>query len=57
MLLIRSLLFNTAFYLNLALWLVAAMVTMVLPPRFLLMIYIILIKPSSKYLSYVVQEI
>ena len=38
MLLIRSLLFNTAFYLNLALWLIAAMVTMVLPPRFLLMI-------------------
>ncbi len=38
MLLIRSILFNTAFYLNLAMWLVAAMVTMVLPPRFLLMI-------------------
>lgn len=38
MLLIRSLLFNVAFYLNLALWLVAAMVTLVLPHRFLLMI-------------------
>ena len=38
MLLIRSLLFTVAFYLNLALWLVAAMVTMVLPARFLLMI-------------------
>lgn len=38
MLLIRSLLFNTAFYLNLAFWLLAAMVTMVLPPRFLLKI-------------------
>lgn len=38
MLLIRSILFNTAFYLNLAMWLIAAMVTMVLPPRFLLMI-------------------
>lgn len=38
MLLLRSLLFNTAFYLNLAFWLLAAMVTMVLPPRFLLMI-------------------
>jgi len=36
MLLIRSLLFNAAFYLNLAFWLLAAMVTMVLPPRFLL---------------------
>ncbi|AZO81775.1 MULTISPECIES: lysophospholipid acyltransferase family protein [unclassified Bosea (in: a-proteobacteria)] len=38
MLLIRSLLFNVAFYLNLAFWLLAAMVTMVLPPRFLLRI-------------------
>ncbi|CAN7550094.1 1-acyl-sn-glycerol-3-phosphate acyltransferase [Bosea sp. LjRoot90] len=38
MLLIRSLLFNVAFYLNLAFWLLAAMVTMVLPRRFLLKI-------------------
>ncbi|MCV9940578.1 1-acyl-sn-glycerol-3-phosphate acyltransferase [Boseaceae bacterium BT-24-1] len=38
MLLIRSLLFNVAFYLNLAFWLLAAMLTMVLPPRFLLRI-------------------
>lgn len=38
MLVLRSLLFNTAFYLNLAFWLAGAMVTMVLPRRFLLMI-------------------
>ena len=36
MLVLRSLLFNIAFYLNLAFWLVCAMVTMVLPKRFLL---------------------
>lgn len=36
MLVIRSLAFNVLFYLNLALCLLAAMVTMVLPPRFLL---------------------
>ncbi len=38
MLVLRSLLFNIAFYLNLAFWLVGAMATMVLPRRFLLMI-------------------
>ncbi|WID98289.1 lysophospholipid acyltransferase family protein [Bosea vestrisii] len=38
MLLIRSLLFNVAFYLNLAFWVLAAMGTMVLPRRFLLAI-------------------
>ncbi len=36
MLVLRSLLFNVAFYLNLAFWLVCAMVTLVLPQRFLL---------------------
>jgi len=38
MLVLRSLLYNVTFYLNLAFWLVCAMVTMALPRRFLLKI-------------------
>lgn len=54
MLLIRSLLFNVAFYLNLAFWLLAAMVTMVLPRRFLLKIALLWAETSLWWMRVIV---